>query len=483
MTRCSTLLFILLLPALLIGASIPSFTTNVNIDGIRFRLPSNAAKQADEALETFRYWRQIPGQPKEELECYQPDQLWRIEQHKGLWEDKDENSYELVKPFSRKKVVDISSTGRQHATREEYDQVYKDSVLERSDLVGWILDWTGEEASKPSKLKGSGSVLGGFFYTTDTYAILILYFRADRDQPYVLIVKPNETEPERWKSTLSRAMSGFSMNKGKSLSSNSNEKVVKGGWYSIEKPPYRIHTDLAQKNRKSLNDLLNEIQVIRKEYTKLFPEPYGTEIPTSVIRIFSDPDDYREYVGPDHQWSSGLFSTTHRELLVRADDEDKGKERKDEIREIAFHEGWHQYFFLITPAGSGVPIWFNEGFATYFETFRVSNKVARPRKSRRASQALALTHMQTVEGLKTFMRCTNEDFYGPNRLDYYAMAWAITATIINSKDPLLKGTLQAYYKELLNGLSPEEAREKIFTDEVLEALSDALPKYLKRASK
>ncbi|MDO5462875.1 MAG: hypothetical protein Q4F99_05265 [bacterium] len=480
MSRCSMLLFILLFPVLLVGASIPNFTTNVDAEGVRFRLPSNAAKQADEALETFRYWRQMPGQPKEELECYNPDQLWRIEQHKGLWEDKDGNSYEFVKPFSRKHVVDISNTGREHATREEYDQVYENQSLERNELVGWIADWTGEEASSPTKLKGAGAVLGGFFCTTDTYAILILYFRADRNQPYMLIVKPNETEPAKWKSTLSRAMSGFSLNKNNSFAGN--EKIVKGGWYSIEKPPYRIHTDLAQKNRKSLNDLLNEIQLIRKEYTKLFPEPYGTDIPTSVIRIFSNPDDYREYVGPDHQWSSGLFSTTHRELLVRADDEDKGKERKDEIREIAFHEGWHQYFFLITPAGSGVPIWFNEGFATYFETFRVSNKVARPRKSKRASQALALTHMHTVEGLKTFMSCTTEDFYGPKRLDYYAMAWAITATIVSSKDPLLKGTLQAYYKELI-ATSPEAAREKIFTDEVLTALSEALPKFLKKAAK
>lgn len=480
MSRRALLLSLLLLPLLLMGSSIPNLSSATDAEGIRIRLPANAAKQADEALETFRYWRQMPGQPKEELECYNPDQLWRIEQHKGLWEDKDGNTYELVKPFSRKKVVDISSTGREHATREEYDQVYEAATVERSDLAGWIEDWTEETSSSPDKLKGAGAVLGGFFCSTDTYAILIFYFRADRDQPYMLIVKPSETDPAKWKSTLSRAMSSFAINRGRSL--GSNEKVAKGGWYSIEKPPYRIHTNLAQKNRKSLNDLLNEIQLVRKEYTKLFPEPYGTDIPTSVIRIFSDPEEYREYVGPDHQWSSGLFSTTHRELLVRADDEDKGKERKDEIREIAFHEGWHQYFFLITPAGSGVPIWFNEGFATYFETFRVSNRTARPRKSKRASQALALTHMQTVEGLKTFMSCTTDDFYGPNRLDYYAMAWAITATIVNSKDPLLKGTLQAYYKELI-ATSPEAAREKIFTDEVLTALSEELPKFLKKAAR
>lgn len=475
------LLFSILLPTLLWGGSIPRFTSTVNTESLRLRLPATAAKQAEEAMETFRYWRQMPGQPKEEMECFLPDQLWRLEQHQGLWEDKEGNTYELVKPFARRVTIDISHTGREHVTREEYEQAYENASLSRTELQDWILDWTDEEASKPSRLKGAGAVLGGFFFTTQNYAIVIFYLRSNREQPYAFIVRPNDTAPQQWKSSLSRAMMGFSARGANT--STSREKVVEGGWYSIEKPPYRIHTDLAQKNQKSLNDLLDEIQLIRKEYTKLFPEPYGTDIPTSVIRIFSKPEDYLEYVGPEHQWSSGLFSTTHRELLVRADDDAKGKERKDDIREIAFHEGWHQYFFLITPAGSNIPLWFNEGFATYFENFRVSNRVARPRKSNRARQAIGLTHMQTIDGLKDFMASTREEFYGPNRLDYYAMAWAITSTIVNSKDPLLKGTLQAYYKALCSGTSPEEARETIFNDEVLEALSNALPKYLKRAAR
>ena len=68
------------------------------------------------------------------------------------------------------------------------------------------------------------------------------------------------------------------------------------------------------------------------------------------------------------EWSAGHFSALQRELVVMGDaEEDDRERRRDDIRSTTFHEGWHQYLFLITPGNAAVPIWFNEGHATFFD--------------------------------------------------------------------------------------------------------------------
>jgi hypothetical protein len=473
-------LFLLFIPVLLLGA-IPRFDTTVHAEGLSFRLPRTAAQEAEEVLEIFRYWRQMPGSTtKEELECFDPEQLWRHEQNKGAWRDKAGNTYTLAHITTCKIPTDsLLKEGKEHVTREEYNAAYQNASFTEDDLADWLNDWTAETPKDLQPIKGTKNVRG-IFCTTSNLAILVVYLRTDPEHPYVLIVNPVNDPPAKWKSTLSSLLTAFTPRKGNA----SNSKPAQGGWYSIEKPPYRIHTNLSQKNRVTLNNLLANIQAVRKAYTKVIPEPKGVEIPTSVIRIFPTHNDYKTYVtaiAPDLQWSAGLFSTTHRELLVSVEESADAKDRKARINNIAFHEGWHQYLFLITPAGTNIPIWFNEGLATYFEGFKVSANIARPPKeSDRARQALGLTQMQTVEGLKAFMVCSRDAFYDDNRLDYYAMAWAVTTTLLSDKNPLFKNTLQTYYQTLCEGATPEEARDKVFTDEVLRALSDALPKHIKK---
>jgi hypothetical protein len=424
----------------------------------------------------------MPGSTtKEELECFNPDQLWRHQQRKGLWKDKSGNTYELVQASTTQIPTDtLLKEGKQHVTRAEYDAAYATASIDLESLPQWIEDWTNETPSPLPPLKGTKNVRGAVC-TTASHAILVILLRTTPDTPYLLIVTPNDEAPEKWASTLTRALTSFTPRKG---SASSNTSVAKGAWYSIEKPPYRIHTNLTQKHRVTLNKLLADIQAVRKAYTTVIPEPKNTTVPTSVIRIFPTHKDYVTYVSqmdPNLQWSAGLFSTTHRELLVSIEESAEAKERKQRINAITFHEGWHQYLFLISPAGTDIPIWFNEGLATYFESFTVSGKNAKPQKNTdRARHALTLSHMHTVDGLKDFMAASRERFYDEEREDYYATAWAVTTTLLHDKDPRFKNILRTYYQSLCDGASAEDATKAIFTDEVLQALSTALPKQIKK---
>ena len=480
--RWHVVAFALLLPCLLM-AKVPTFNQRITCGPLRVPLPKGVSQEAPPAVETFTYTF-TRGNKSGTEERFDPRQLWEQEQRLGKWTDDDGNTYELVAPTS---VIDAFDKGFEnkynqimpHVLKEEYTLNRKKvGKLVAKRLPQWLTDWTDKSFSAPQKLRGMSAVSQALFAEAPGMAALIVYLKSNPNQPYVLLITTPNDPASAWKTPLTRALSGFA-DAGKQL--KSNQQSV-DGWQTLEQPPYRLYSNLPKQQTKFLNTLLGNMQQMRKVYTTYLPEPKNLKVPTSVIRVFASPEEYRAYVGDNLGWSAGLFSSTHRELVVMGNaEEDSNKKQKDDIRSTTFHEGFHQYLFLITPPTVEVPIWFNEGHATFFETFERTRNGVKPTISPRLLQVKKDSRFCTAEGIALLMSFSREIFYhDKNRDTAYASAWVLVHWLRTEAPKELGNTLNDYYRLLCKGKTPQEAQAAIYTPAICERIAEGLWRFVEK---
>ncbi len=466
------LLALFLLLPVAFHAAVPQFTENIACGPVRIRLPKGVEATPMPALESYRFIRQRPDGSATEFDAFAPEQLWRRAQRLGAWADKDGNRYELVMPKTR-----LGGPYPQTVvTQEEYDRVQaKTGALTPAGLGMWLGEWAQAACGKPQPLRPVGAVRAAQFATVGNAAALVFFLKASPRQPFVLLVSPAQEPPERWRAAFGRALAGFAAS-GTGLSGMAKEA---GGWITIDRPPYRVHTDLPKRDRKWLDTLLEDMLAIRRAYAQAFPEPKGSAAPTSVIRVFADPEEYLAYAGEGQEWSGGFFSSIHRELVVKGDAEAEADERRATIRSTTFHEGFHQYLFLITPSLAQVPIWFNEGHATFFETFRVRGGHAMPGPSRRRDVAREARGLRSADGLARLLAMSQEEFYAEGIGQHYAVAWALVSWLRTEAPDDLKALLPRYYALLCARKTQLEANAEVFPPETLARIAEGLERYLR----
>lgn len=481
--RCLLLTLAVTLPVFL-GARIPALNQRVTCEPLRIPLPKGVEKEAPPAVETFTYtWTR--GNKSGTDERFDPRQLWEAEQRLGKWSDSEGNTYELVAP---KSIIESFNKGFEekyaqlmpHVLKDEYELNRKKvGKVSRKELSQWLTDWTEETFSAPQRLKPMSAISQAMFCSSDTMAALVFFLKAEPSQPYILLVTTPNDPPTAWKTPLSRALSGFAL-AGKQLRQT---QTAEGGWVTKEAPPYRVLSNLPKQYASFVDKLLANMQRMRKVYASYIPEPKGQKVPVSVIRVFATPEEYHAYAGAGEAWSAGVFSSTHRELVVMGDVKNEArKDAKADIQSTTFHEGLHQYLFSISPPATHIPIWFNEGHATFFETFTLNQKGhGRPNLSYRLQHVQQDARFCTPEGLALLMSFTPEIFYHEkNRTAAYASVWALTHWLRTEAPKDLEATLNAYYRLICRGKSQDEAFEKVYTPEILDRISQGLMEFLNK---
>jgi hypothetical protein len=138
--------------------------------------------------------------------------------------------------------------------------------------------------------------------------------------------------------------------------------------------------------------------------------------------LFAERDDYVRYVGEAHAWSSGMWMSARRELVLYQ------QANREAMMQIVRHEAFHQYLSHATCMLGAAP-WVNEGHACLFEHARVDNKgrVTLPEDPERAP--VLLENLETAVALLPYLLQTDyEAFYDgtqAGRRLKYAMAWGL----------------------------------------------------------
>lgn len=470
-------------------AKVPMMDRRVTCDQLQLPLPKSIKQEAAPPVETFTY-KWVRGKESGTEERYDPRQLWEAEQRLGIWSDAQGNAYELVKPLTRldsfrKGIETVYQQNMYHVLKEEYKQNRKEvGKVAKKELPAWLEDWTGELFYKPQPLRAIGAVGQAMMVPACERVALIFYLRKEPNQPYALIIKTATDEPTAWKSTLTRALGSIAF-----TSKLRPAQTKQEGWNTLSGKHYQVLSDLPKSYSAFQRKLLDNMEAMRTVYTQYIPEPKKMKVPTSVIRLFATPEAYHAYAGSGDEWSSGVFSTTHRELVVMGNVEAGSKdEQKDDIQRVTFHEGTHQYLFSITPPATRIPIWFNEGHATFFETFSLKTTTG-PGKRRKVTgtphlspRLLVVQHNAqfcSPAGLATLMSFSHEAFYQEQHRDAaYATAWVLVHWLRTEAPEELAQTLNQYYALICKGKSQEEANRQVYSPAILAQISEGLMAFL-----
>lgn len=441
-------IFILLCIASSLHAIAPRLTKDTTLNGVRMKLPPNAIGQTLKTLQVFRYTRTRTSGNEDvitQLECFSPSEVWYREQYLGEWQDRSDNTYRFAKLASLP-----GAYPREHLTKDEYQEVQKNAPVLGENWTAWVEAFLNEAPTTEKALRGNPNMVRCAFYATDTRFLLVFQFKA-HETPFAFEITPSENKyfkptEKLLQQTLVRSLSwrgekqsplrsGSSLSRAGGFRQHASRDAAKqsiansSNWFSLDSPDYVLITNLRKNNTRMAKAMLDQLQIMRKAYDRYFHHTPTPQDEVSVVRVFANPEEYVAYVGEGSEWSSGLFSSSHRELVIQGNEDVKSSKRNESIRTILFHEGFHQYLFLAT-GGKPIPIWFNEGHATFFESARISSSTKAP-TIRMNEMRLRGIKAMTSYPIKALMLMDQETFYNGgtdrDRLENYALSWGITS--------------------------------------------------------
>ncbi|MDA0990845.1 MAG: DUF1570 domain-containing protein [Verrucomicrobia bacterium] len=246
-------------------------------------------------------------------------------------------------------------------------------------------------------------------------------------------------------------------------------------WWFVETPHYIILSNLRTQQRSM-------VKALQVDLERLWPIFEGLIAPTrpmesvSVVRIFSTVEAYQEYVGPEHQWTGGMWLSSQRELVIRPIDQASNAQGRQAILRTAYHEAFHQY---VDYALDGIPPapWYNEGHGMLFEHSELANRginILEP-----DHLVKRLRSMISGDGLRLdeLLMLSYPDFYADTierRLDNYARAWGLVyylrKGIQREKNSPYQYLLQDYIANLRLTSEPESIMSQLLSSADIESL-------------
>lgn len=227
-------------------------------------------------------------------------------------------------------------------------------------------------------------------------------------------------------------------------------------WWAIDSEDYVLLSNGAT-SRKLAESLLEDLQQARTLYAAKLPGFADTADDVAVIRLFASGEEYDAYVGKDYAWSGGLYDGNRRELVIRPIASRSRDASYQRTLQTALHEGFHQYIHQATGVAQPA-VWFNEGYATFFETLTFQN--GKPVYDEDKSRFQILDRFLKVKPpqsipLRTLVAMDYQGFYAgtdDDRAFTYALGWAFMyflergAPLVRNKP--YENILSAYYAAL-----------------------------------
>jgi len=219
------------------------------------------------------------------------------------------------------------------------------------------------------------------------------------------------------------------------------KRKVGPGWAYLQTKNYLVVYDKTVKpDRVKLIAL--QIEAIRKDVYEVMYPPDRPVTAISVVRVCKDDTQYSAYGGPGG--SAGYWNPGDQELVFYEDTSKK----KDALR-VLNHEAFHQYIFY--SVGSISPHdWFNEGHGDYFSGHDYNSQgkfVPKPFSWRQGLIKGAMGAKKYIP-LKTFVKYSHAEYYGPLIGQNYAQGWSMIWFLRGTRNPEWKGMLEKYFNTL-----------------------------------
>ncbi len=447
------------------AAGVPSFRVdNVYPElGLKMRVLGNSQPEMLAQFKTFTYTF-TRGEESYKRDQFDPQELWYANQHCGQWRDTGGNTLTLGRATRQ-----LPKFAEQHILREEFETALNDPANrlnpdQPAALNQWVASFTGSTPGPPVTLRiaSNFSLNSALFFPDPDSRRLIYLFRVKIHTPsggrvpsdwYCAVIRLNDeadtqktraifesqflTKVEAAPRTYSNAKNERSSNQLQPARSSGSTAAIPDSpsraaarksiasmkdWWFAETSEYIFLSDIRSSTGRTLvKEMQQNMPFFRAACARLIP-PFEPLTDANVVRIFENQTAYKQYVGPDHEWSIGLWSPMQRELVILSQGSDHAK-----TLEIIQHEGFHQYLFYACSMIPSLP-WYNEGHACFFETAEIDRRgvVTIPENSR--VQHLLANLDAVAQHIPDLLTMDYDTFYHKSdeaRSLNYTAAWAL----------------------------------------------------------
>ncbi len=496
-----------------------SFTRTVELPaiGLKIKLMPEATETPPPSPTAYSY-ESGRGDGKEILDLYLPIDLWRISQHAGSWRDSQGNVLHIAG------ITHGLPEGlpRQHVSRKEYEDIEGVSRLSpetwtEPQLCRWVSQYlkAGSAGARqlpkqPFRLKQllsfrlQGQPANRLVYAfrlnrsaSSRHSAAPLWFMTMFDiAPGNDVKAADETIRKQFfasittgrfvpsAATRARTFQGRTPPRAITRTEEyraSRDQVVASirnmkDWWYVETDNYIILSNLDSKYRAMVRELQTDIEHFRSAYEQMIPAASKVSA-ISVIRVFATRDEYNRYVGPEMEWTDGLWVPSKRELLVRGIDETSSKKQREGVFKVVRHEAFHQYLFYAMERRN-VSAWINEGHATLFETATVRNGRLHIEEDPDKTALLSLVMKRSAPNLRPLLNMTYKDFYAGDDMAKgmnYTLSWALMYYLRQAapyeRSPKYKQCVSRYMNELQRSSDASKATAAAFADIEIEDLA------------
>lgn len=399
---------------------------------------------------------------------YSPFELWQQSQHAGKWVDPNSNTLviaTITQPLPK-------GFAGEHVVKKDYEKKIAGAGISpekwtAKELSQWVADFTGAKSAhvqamhhnfnlknlvkfrlegEPNKRMAYAFRLNpsasGQYNAVPTWFFVLLDVNPSLDpakaqktiyEKFFTAVTTSRTSKKQVKGPseefqqehlLSLAERSPEFLAGRRQVANSIRNMK--DWWFVETENYIILSNLGTRYRIMVKELQSHIECLRTAYEQLIP-PRKEIRDVSVIRVFATPEEYLNYVDAEHQWSSGLWMPSKKELVIRPIDWGGSKDQRERVLRITYHEAFHQYIFYALDQIQ-TSVWFNEGHAVLFENATLRNKKLTIGEDEEKVKTLEEMIGSGFLDIKKMLNMSYADFYAKDdetRKQNYALAWAI----------------------------------------------------------
>ncbi len=453
-------------------AAVPSLKGSAEAagnSGLKVRALSGA-QAVPAATPQAQHYQWQRGDETGEVTHYVPRELWLQAEWGCQWKDRKGNLLTVATVTTACPEME-----EDHAERAEIEKALKageEAFKEptREALAKWAAQFMQKEvtaeAVKPfaasgvmeARVVGSDDTRCAAFFKTKDGVWRFVEFR------FVQEAKAKESER-----LLKTFLASVGVDKTKTKAGAFGE-VTEGKWTTVKIPGYVFKTDLPKSQRGAfLKDTGRIMTAMRAAYRRYVPPQRA--MADCTIRVFATREAYNDYLksaaGAGGMTESiGLWNPTLEELLIL--NQGKSVSERRETMKIMRHEAFHQYLHYATGNGNHA-MWFNEGFASFFENVLYSQKSDTVRfyedaKDRRAGSVIE-NPQKYANLLKKILRMDHNAFYGGSLEvvnDKYTAAWAAIYFLAKGAPSFeefkdYRNVLPTYLKETAAGKSWDEA--------------------------
>ncbi|MCA8919404.1 MAG: tetratricopeptide repeat protein [Planctomycetes bacterium] len=265
--------------------------------------------------------------------------------------------------------------------------------------------------------------------------------------------------------------------------------------YDLTSKPDQRRLEKLLKPHDDLVSLANLAELSRDEYMR-FTGAKSKSIPKgkiSKVFFFTNESDFHSYAmdcggDGDTENTLGFYDPTLKYLQLYSQPGAKSQVcglARDTI-DTFFHEGWHQFFDMITEQ---TPVWFDEGLAEFVGYADVKNKGAKielgllvrvrgEHYTRYERIRECITEGSYIPFSK-FFRFTSRDWNSGDVNIHYAQAWSIAYFALQGTDSGFRKDYSKLFWELSKGRPVDEIVDELFPEDKLKRYEEAWLKYWK----